>query len=262
MLLRRRVIVVIGAALVAGAPHAALAYRPFDGTDAAVADVGEVEIELQPAGVERSSRQKTLIAPAVVYNYGFIKDLELVLVSQLETPLASSGPSILTDSGIFLKHVLRQGTLQDQAGLSIASEFGVLLPDTLRPGGTGASATLIISQRWDWGTVHLNAETLWTRDQRAGAFTSVIFEGPSKWTVRPVAEFSYEEDFGQTHTAAALVGAIWHVRDNLSFDVAWKHSVRGAAHADEFRAGLTFGFSVSSPNRTESTLTIQRTSMP
>ena len=27
------------------------AYRPFDGTDAAVADVGEVEIELQPAGV-------------------------------------------------------------------------------------------------------------------------------------------------------------------------------------------------------------------
>ena len=28
----------------------AQAYRPFDGTDAAVADVGEVEIELQPVG--------------------------------------------------------------------------------------------------------------------------------------------------------------------------------------------------------------------
>lgn len=29
----------------------AAAYRPFDGTDAAVADLGQVEIELQPAGV-------------------------------------------------------------------------------------------------------------------------------------------------------------------------------------------------------------------
>ena len=32
-------------------PDAALAYRPFDGTDAAVADAGELEIEMQPAGL-------------------------------------------------------------------------------------------------------------------------------------------------------------------------------------------------------------------
>ena len=41
-----------GAAIVAGST-AAFAYRPFDGTDAAVADPNEVEIELQPAGTLR-----------------------------------------------------------------------------------------------------------------------------------------------------------------------------------------------------------------
>jgi hypothetical protein len=40
--------VVIGICAVGWAIPAA-AYRPFDGTDAAVADVGEVEIEFQPA---------------------------------------------------------------------------------------------------------------------------------------------------------------------------------------------------------------------
>jgi hypothetical protein len=33
----------------------AFAYRPFDGTDAAVADLGEVEIEFQPAGAFRAA---------------------------------------------------------------------------------------------------------------------------------------------------------------------------------------------------------------
>jgi hypothetical protein len=249
MVLRRCGITVISLLLVAGAPHAALAYRPFDGTDAAVADVHEVEIELQPVGVAHSPGQKTLIAPAYVYNYGFIKDWELVLEGQLETPLAPSGRSVLTESGAFLKHVLRPGSLQEQAGPSVAAEFGVLLPDTIGPGGTGASAALIVSQRWDWGTVHFNAEALWTRDQHAGTFVSIIVEGPAKWTVRPVAEFSHEEAFGQMHTNAGLVGAIWQVRDNLSFDVALKHSVSNTGHADELRAGLTFGFSVSSLHR-------------
>jgi len=236
------------AAMVAGLvlPDPALAYRPFDGTDAAVADVHEVEIELQPVGIERTPDQKTLIAPHIVYNYGFIKNWELVLESQLETPLSPSGPSTWTTSGAFLKHVLRPGSLQDQSGPSVAAEFGVLLPDSHGPGGAGASVAAIISQRWDWGTVHLNVEGRWTRDQHAGAFTSVILEGPSKWKVRPVAEVSYEETFGQTHTVAGLIGAIWQVRDNLSFDVAFKHSVSNTSHADEVRAGLTFGFALPS----------------
>jgi hypothetical protein len=45
----------------------AAAYRPFDGTDAAVAAPGEVEIELQPAGGLRDETGTSLIAPATVF---------------------------------------------------------------------------------------------------------------------------------------------------------------------------------------------------
>ena len=48
----------------------AWAYRPFDGTDAAVAAPGELEIELQPAGRLREGGTTTLVAPATVFNYG------------------------------------------------------------------------------------------------------------------------------------------------------------------------------------------------
>ena len=50
-------------------PDPARAYRPFDGTDAAVAKKGEMEIELQPAGRLRDESGTSLIAPATVINY-------------------------------------------------------------------------------------------------------------------------------------------------------------------------------------------------
>ena len=220
----------------------AFAYRPFDGTDAAVAEPGEMEVELQPAGVKRADEQNTLVAPATVLNFGLIKNWELVLETRAETPLSASGPTIWTDSGAFLKHVLRPGVLQDQTGPSIATEFGILLPDSIGSTGVGASVAGIISQRWDWGTAHLNIAGQLTRDQHADLFTGVILEGPYKWTVRPVAEFFYEEEFDQAHTISALIGAIWQVRDNLSFDVGFRHAVTNGAHINEIRAGLTIGF--------------------
>src|SRR5262249_13155291 len=199
----------------------AFAYRPFAGTDAAGADLGDMEVELQPAGGKSIGGQKILIAPDTVINYGFAKDWELVLEGRLETPLPASGPTAFTDGGAFLKHILRPGVLQDQAGPSIATEFGVLLPDSIGDTRFGASIAGIVSQRWDWGTAHLNIAGQLTRDQHADLFTGIILEGPYKWTVRPVAEFFYEEEFGQAHTISALIGAIWQVKDNLSLDAGF-----------------------------------------
>lgn len=220
----------------------ALAYRPFDGTDAAVAEPGEAEIELQPAGASRSEGQTTLIAPAVVFNYGLPHDWEAVFESELQSPVSPAGPSTLSESGVFLKHVVRPGALQDQAGPSIATEFGVLLPDSTGDSGFGASIAGIVSQRWDWGTTHFNVAAELTRDQKADLFTGLIIEGPSKWVVRPVAELFYEEEFGQTRTYSALVGAIWQVNDKLSFDVGFRHAITNGARVEEIRAGLTIGF--------------------
>src|SRR4051794_16886790 len=122
-------------------PGTSFAYRPFDSTDAAVADLGELEIELGPVEFRRSGTERTVIAPAYVLNYGFAKNWEVVLEGQGEHPLAPADDtrSRLVDNGVFLKGVLREGALQDKPGPSIATEFGILLPGINDEHGIGAS---------------------------------------------------------------------------------------------------------------------------
>jgi hypothetical protein len=220
----------------------AFAYRPFDGTDAAVAEPGELEVELQPAGVRRDGSTKTLVAPWTVLNFGLNDGWEAVFEGRGETPLASSGPTGFTQGGAFLKHVVVPGSLQDKTGPSVATEFGVLLPDSTGDSSVGASWAGIVSQRWDWGTVNFNVETALTRDHHADVFIGTILEGPSKWKVRPVAEVFYEKEFGQEETVSGLVGLIWQANDKLSFDVAYRYAVTNGHPVNEIRAGLTFGF--------------------
>jgi hypothetical protein len=220
----------------------AFAYRPFDGTDAAVAAPGELEIELQPAGLEHEQGTQTLIAPWTVVNIGLSEGWEAVFEGRGETPLVPTGPTNLMMGGAFLKHVVVPGSLQDKGGPgpSVATEFGVLLPDSTGDSGVGVSWAGIVSQRWDWGTVHFNVETLLTRDHHADAFVGAIIEGPFKWKVRPVAEFFYEKEFGLEETVSGLVGLIWQVSDKLSFDVAFRHALTNGHGVNEVRAGLTF----------------------
>jgi hypothetical protein len=48
----------------------AFAYRPFDGTDAAVADRGQLEIELGPVGLLREGPNRFLVLPALIASVG------------------------------------------------------------------------------------------------------------------------------------------------------------------------------------------------
>jgi hypothetical protein len=226
----------------------AIAYRPFDGTDAAVADVKEVEIELQPLGglKERlpDGTQTSLIAPQMIINYGFAERWEFVLQGLVNSPVAPVGEPSLQATGAFLKYIARPGVLQDKPGPSIAMEFGPLLPGINADNGVGFSWAGIVSQRWDWGTAHFNVETNLTRDQHGEAFLDLILEGPSKWTVRPVMEIFYDKVWNQTEEYSGLIGAIWKVRDNLSFDAAFRYAIRDGRPINEIRAGLTFAFKV------------------
>ena len=223
----------------------AAAYRPFDGTDAAVADPNEVEIEFQPLGALSQGSQHSLIAPATVLNIGFENRWEAVFEGKGLIPQSPAGPFEVADPAFSLKHVLRPGALQDQAGPSIATEFGVLLPEANGARGVGASLAGIVSQRWDWGTIHVNVAASLTREHNGAVFTSLIIEGPSKWTVRPVAEVFFEEETNQSHTISGLIGLIWQVRDNLSFDVAVRHALTDGRPVDEIRMGTTVGFSLA-----------------
>ena len=143
------------------------------------------------------------------------------------------------------RQVLRGGVLQEKPGPSIATEFGVQLPGVHDERGTGASLAGIISQRWEWGTVHFNAAAALTREQHADYFLDAIIEGPRNWVVRPVSEVFYERNVGLFRTRSALIGAIWQVQDNIAVDFG----VRGARVNDhtvsEIRAGVTFAFGVT-----------------
>ena len=241
----------LAAALVSAAVHvcwcgAAEAYRPFDGTDAAVAETGEMEIELGPVEYSREGAARALFAPDVRFNYGFAAGWEAALEGTVAHRLdADAARTSLLGNGASLKGVLREGSLQEKPGPSIATEFGVLLPGVHDERGTGVSLAGIVSQRWDWGTVHFNAAGAFTREKHADYFLDTIIEGPRDWVMRPVCEFFYERNVGQSRTRSALVGAIWQVQDNIAVDFA-VHGARVNDHtAGEIRAGVTFAFGVT-----------------
>jgi hypothetical protein len=224
---------------------AAEAYRPFDGTDAAVAETGEMEIEFGPVEYLRAGADRTLLAPDVKINYGFAPGWEASLEGEVAHGLTVGLPrTSLVEGEALLKGVLREGSLQEKPGASIATEFGVLLPGVNDEHGTGAILTGIVSQRWSWGTAHFNAQIALTREQHADYFLDTILEGPHDWVVRPVFEIFYERDISQFRTRSALIGAIWQVQDNIAVDVGLRGALVNNHTVGQIRAGVTFAFGV------------------
>jgi hypothetical protein len=232
-------------------PSIANAYRPFNSTDAAVAAKGEMEIEFGPLGFVKEGPDKSLVAPSVIFNWGFADGWELVLEGRHFLQLGSnnSGESRfrVEDNALSLKGVLREGSLQEKTGVSVATELGALLPTINGETGAGVQETVIVSQRWPDLTVHLNGAVAWTRAHRLGLFGGAIFEVHDAWTLRPVAEFFVEGERDVPTAVSGLVGAIWRVRDGLSFDAGFRLARAGGVNTTEIRAGLTWAFSMGVP---------------
>ena len=226
---------------IASWPYNALAYRPFDSTDPAVADPNSFEVELSPLSYRHDDSGRTWIAPQLRLNYGFAKDWEVVLEGQGEHERGFE--SRLVENALSLKYIIKEGTLQDMPGPSVATEFGVLLPGVHDQKGTGAVITGIIGQKFSWGAVHVNLSGSVTRDQRGEMFFGTILEGPEAWPVRPVAEFVYQRETGGHRETGILGGAIWKVKDGLALDFALRHAKIDGRPETEVRAGLTFDFS-------------------
>jgi hypothetical protein len=222
------------------------AFRPFDGTDAAVADLGELETEFQPVGYLKDGWAKSLIGPQIVLSYGLIKNLELTAQGQLNTSLNEGNGYSFEATAVGFKYVFREGSLQDKEGPSLAAELLLLTPGINTPGGFGFTLDAIASQRFDWGTVHFNVEPGLSQDQHASMFVSTILEGPAAWKVRPVAEFFYQGVYGpsQVSQLSGLVGLIYQPDDKFSFDLAYRGAVENGRYISEIRAGVTFGVEV------------------
>ena len=221
-------------------PSGALAYRPFDSTDAAVADLNDVEIELSPISFRHGDGGPTWISPATRLNYGFAQDWEIVLEGQAEHP--EHGSSTLVENALSLKTVLQEGSIQDKSGLSLGAEGTILLPGINDQSGAGAELTGIAGQRWDWGSVNINLGGSRSREGHGELFFGTILEGPHDWPVRPAAEFVYDREFGSMERLSLLAGLIWQASDKLAFDMGVRQSRINSRPETEVRAGLTFAF--------------------
>jgi hypothetical protein len=226
----------------------AQAYRPFDGTDADVAELGTFELEMGPVHWYERGGQQYLLTPVTVLNFGILPGTELVIDfrgSVALGPLNGRPRTALLDTDIVVKHVLREGILQGKSGLSVALELGPLTPEINGNAAFGASSDLILSYRWDWGTVHFNEWPSYSRQHNLDLFSGVIVEGPHDWVVRPVTEVFYEKEFNVEQTVSALVGVIWTPKDSFVLDLGLRGARVGNDNAAEGRLGFTWTIPVS-----------------
>ena len=228
-------------------PASAWAYRPFVSTDAAVADPKEVEIELGYFNLERTGRQNSIATPSMVLNYGVAKNLELVGEFRLEV-----SPQVeISDPGLSLKGVVKEGVLQDRLGLSIAVEAGLLLSSTLpREHGVGFEVTGIVSGKVAPVIVHVNGGGGLDRDGHVFGIWGVIGELPLHSKLRLVGEVNGETTQGERPNNSALLGLIWQPTSrNMFLDAGVRHGISHAAPDWQFTIGLTFGFSIPKVSR-------------
>lgn len=222
------------------------AYRPFDGTDADVAAPGEVELEIGPLGYRRQASARTVVAPALVANYGFAPRFEAVLEGRQEFPVnAEEHRWQVRDSAFSVKGLLRRGSLQGRTGPSVALETGLLFPTA--ESRLGAHIGSIISIRLPAVTFHLNLNNNLFVAVRYEASASLILEGPSTWRLRPVAEGLVEREFGSGGiddglAESLLVGGIACWTDAVSFDLGARVGRANSRRDDELRLGLTWAF--------------------
>lgn len=221
----------------------AFGLRPFDGSDADVAEPSELHIELGPVQPLKQGSERALIAPQLALSYGFVRNWEMVWEGEILHPRSEEQQKTnLVDHGVFVKHLIREGSLQDRPGPSVATEIGLLLPGVNADRGTGASISGIVSYRWPSVEVHFSLLAAITREHDRALFTDVIIEGPREWRLRPVAELISEHEIDVSHARSVLIGAIWRSSDVLHFDAGVRESKTEDQRARELRAGVTYSW--------------------
>lgn len=220
-----------------------LAYRPFDQTDADVAEPQVLELELGPLQFQRSGG-RTAYVPTFILNFGTLPGWELVVdgaASGTVAGLREPGEVAQLEMGIAFKGLLRKGSLQGEQGPSIAVEPELLLPATAGPSGFGFAAGVIVSQRWPALTLHLNLVPAWSRAHHLAGLAGFIAEGPNEWTVRPVGEVYVEAEHAIPGvTASFLGGLVWRLSPRVSTDGAVRVGTVSGTGLIELRVGLTW----------------------
>ena len=214
-------------------PFAALAFRPFVSTDAAVVEKGSSEVEFGLVDFMNHRGQNTVASPAVRYNFGFATNWEFVMEGALQVyDSASSRHLELLDPQFNLKGVLIEGPLQEgHSPISLALEAGTLLPETVPDSGVGFQAVLIGSFRTGKLTWHVNG---------GGGLERESLEPVALWGLI-VAEINGDYTRGSRADHSALIGLLWDHR-KITYDAGVRFGLSKAAPDLAVSAGLTFRF--------------------
>lgn len=237
-MLKREVLMAVSASMLLSTP--ALAYRPYDSTDADVVDDDELEIEL---GWRRADFEGgELNSLRAVFNLGLGRDREIVAEGEWERVHPSEGPSesSIGDVGLFLKQIHRRGSLQGDSGVSIASECGALIPTQHEEAGVGAECLLIASHVNSAVAIHINAGLAYETDHRWARSLGLIVERSGDYRLKPGIELMHERSEGDRSEMAMLVGVTWTVEENCALDVAFRQQLHPSSDLHELRLGLTW----------------------
>ncbi len=244
---KKAALIVVFLVLLAGVifgPSLAYAYRPFVSTDAAVVAQHETEIELGLLTVSRSQGSYEVLSPSLRFNYGVLKNWELV--AEFENQVYGEDTDRnwqVRNPGLFLKGILIEGLLQNKPGPGLATEFGILPPSTLKgESRMGAAGTFILSNNIKEWVYHLNLGLELDRVRQEPTLAwGVILEYPLTRSFRLVGELNGFATARDAPENSGLIGFIWLYR-KIAFDFGIRFGLSRQAPDQAVTTGLTFSF--------------------
>jgi hypothetical protein len=218
-----------------------LAYRPFESTDAAVAETSKLEVEFGYLEFANDDGRNSL-EPSLRLNYGIAERFEVSLEGNLQVFDSHSSHDLqLLDPEFSLKCVLLEGPLQDAVSpIGVAVEFGLLFPETTEDSTWGFESVLIATWRLRGFTFHLNAGAEWQREEQDPAFVwGLIVERPISRELRAGVELNGEAVKSGPDVVSALFGLIWE-HGKVAYDAGIQFGLSDAAADIALTGGLTF----------------------
>ena len=225
-------------------PLTGLAFRPFESTDAAVADKGVSEVELGLVDFAHDRGHTFLASPDLRYNFGFATNWEVVAEGVLQVFDSSSSRNFeLLDPQLDLKAVLIRGPLQKgRSPISLAVEVTALLPETVPDSGFGMESVMIASFRTGNFTWHVNGGGgLQRGSSDSFGLWGIILERRISKSLRLATELNGEFGHGLSARNSVLAGALWDLH-KVTFDAGVRFGLSRAAPDIAFTTGLTFRF--------------------
>jgi hypothetical protein len=224
----------------------ARAYRPFVSTDADVAVYHTIELEMGYFGLTHAPGRTTYVEPQLVLNYGFLRGYEAVGEFQLNEP--PDGPAQVSEGSLSVKHVWREGQLQDKPGPSFASETNLLLPGSagVDQPRAGFLQAFMLSHRAGPMTFHWNLGAGLDQDaSKPFATWGLIGELPLTKTLRAVGEINGQGENDSTAENSGLIGLIWEPGwHDAAFDAGLRRGLAAVDPDYALTAGISIPFAV------------------